>query len=450
MDKYDNNNLIISIVIPVRNDVENLKKCLRAIMKSSYTHYECIIVDDGSIDETPTVAQRFPVKLIKLSKSHGPAYARNKGAAFARGEILFFIDADIIIYPDILAKVADTFAKHPDIDALIGSYDDDPGDDSFISQYKNLFHHYVHQISSEKACTFWSGCGAMRREIFFEFGGFDTSYKRPAIEDIELGFRLASDGHKILLQKQIQVKHLKRWTFWGLIKTDVFDRGVPWTKLLLRDRTFPKDLNLKISQRISVILSYLILLSAGILALFFIIPSFVLLLNLILVLICYQAYILNVSQRPVIIWTLTAYILFIGSFLFMSFSNISFLPYWGLFSAFILAIALMLMEVSNLLYKFLIAYKDQILTICIFYAMIITSITAIYYHVFLLLPLLILIILILLNHKFYKFYIQKRGFIFALMVIPMHVVYYLYSGISLILGTIAYFFGKKMKYHTSA
>jgi glycosyltransferase involved in cell wall biosynthesis len=308
-------------------------------MQSTYPHYECIIVDDGSTDETPQVAQQFQVKMIKLSRSHGPAYARNQGAKAASGEILFFIDADIIVYPDTLSKVADTFEKRPDIDALIGSYDDDPGDSSFISQYKNLFHHYVHQISSEEAGTFWTGCGAIRRKVFLAFGGFDTSYKRPAIEDIELGFRLAAGGHKILLQKLIQVKHLKRWTFWGLIKTDVFDRGVPWTKLMLRDRTFPMDLNLKISQRISVILSYLMIFSLMTSAIFFRIP--------------------------------------------------------------ILALSLIVLFV------------------------------------------LMMATLVLINHRFYKFFLAKRGFLFTVKMIPMHVLYYLYSGFSLILGMFAYAIEKK-------
>ncbi len=144
-----------------------------------------------------------------------------------------------------------------DIDAVIGSYDDRPGHPSFISQYKNLFHHYVHQNSNVNANTFWAACGAVRREVFLEVGGFDERYVKPAIEDIELGSRLIQSDYKILLQKHIQVKHLKRWTFWGLFKADVFNRGVPWTQLMLRDKVFPNDLNLRSSQRFCVAWIYL-------------------------------------------------------------------------------------------------------------------------------------------------------------------------------------------------
>src|SRR5262249_20071427 len=58
---------------------------------------------------------------------------------------------------------------------------------------------------------------------------------------------------------ELSVKHLKKWTFWGLVKSDVFDRGVPWTELILRDRHMPNDLNLQLSQRVSVALVFVLL-----------------------------------------------------------------------------------------------------------------------------------------------------------------------------------------------
>ena len=81
----------------------------------------------------------------------------------------------------------------------------------------------------------------------------------PAIEDIELGYRLRMAGRKVILDKELQVTHLKRWTFWGLLKTDILDRGIPWTELILRDRYMPNDLNLELSQRVSVALAFLLL-----------------------------------------------------------------------------------------------------------------------------------------------------------------------------------------------
>lgn len=248
---------IISIVIPAYNDANHLRKCLLSVSRSTYTDYECIVVDDASTDEAVAVAKEFAGKVLELNRNRGPSFARNEGAGAASGDILFFIDADIEIYGDTLSKIALSFDNRLDIDAVIGSYDDRPGHLSFIAQYKNLFHHYVHQNSNVNANTFWAACGAVRREVFLEVGGFDERYVKPAIEDIELGSRLIQSDYKILLQKHIQVKHLKRWTFWGLFKADVFNRGVPWTQLMLRDKVFPNDLNLRSSQRFCVAWIYL-------------------------------------------------------------------------------------------------------------------------------------------------------------------------------------------------
>lgn len=94
---------------------------------------------------------------------------------------------------DAVDRVAMVFKREPDIAALFGSYDDNPGETTFLSQYRNLLHHFVHQQGCEDASTFWAGCGAIRREVFLSIGGFDEGYVRPAIEDIEL--ELASAGN---------------------------------------------------------------------------------------------------------------------------------------------------------------------------------------------------------------------------------------------------------------
>ena len=58
--------------------------------------------------------------------------------------------------------------------------------------------------------------------------------------------------------RTIQVKHLKAWTFRGMLTTDVLDRAIPWTELILRNSEMPRDLNLSISQRISVALAFVL------------------------------------------------------------------------------------------------------------------------------------------------------------------------------------------------
>jgi GT2 family glycosyltransferase len=135
---------------------------------------------------------------------------------------------------------------------VFGSYDDQPRDKGLVSQYRNLLHHYVHQTANCDASTFWAGCGAVRRSVFTEVGGFHENF-RPicSIDDIELGYRLRRAGHRILLDKDLQGTHLKRWTLWSVISTDITHRAIPWARLVIESKNAPNDLNLKITPTLS-------------------------------------------------------------------------------------------------------------------------------------------------------------------------------------------------------
>ena len=165
------------------------------------------------------------------------------------------------MHPDALAIAATELKNDPGLSAVFGSYDDQPGHGSFLSQYRNLFHHWVHQTGNEEASTFWTGCGAIRRDVFIEMGGFSPAYGGPSIEDIELGTRLHRSGYRIRLLKTMLGTHMKNWTFWNLIRTDIFHRGVPWMGLLLRERRAPNDLNLGLGSRVATLLAGLLGLS---------------------------------------------------------------------------------------------------------------------------------------------------------------------------------------------
>lgn len=247
--------MFLSIIIPVYNAGETLRSCLEHLFRSDIDDFECIVVDDGSTDESAAIARDFNVKLVGAHARGGPAQARNLGARASRGEVLLFVDADVWVQPGTLRRVREFFEENPSVSALFGSYDDEPYHRNFISQYKNLLHTFVHQTARSDASTFWTGCGAIRREAFLELGGFDELRDRPACEDVELGFRLKLAGHSIRLDPSLQVKHLKRWTFWRLVQTDIWERSLPWTEAILRHRFMPNDLNLQTGQRLSVALT---------------------------------------------------------------------------------------------------------------------------------------------------------------------------------------------------
>ena len=252
--------LTLSVIIPVHNGGDKFRCCLASVAAAVPAPAEIIVVADGDSDGAWRAAEEFGARIVRLAETGGPARARNAGAQAARSELLVFFDADVVVAPDALAQIADAFAGEPGLAAVFGSYDDAPAETNFLSQYKNLFHHYVHQTSRAEASTFWAGCGAVRREIFLAVGGFDETYRQPSIEDIELGYRLRRAGHAIRLRPSLQVKHLKRWTAGSLLRADVALRAVPWTELIQRDKQFINDLNLTWSARAAVMLAYLALL----------------------------------------------------------------------------------------------------------------------------------------------------------------------------------------------
>ena len=245
----------LSIITPVYNSPGHLADCLAAVLAQTGADTEIIVVDDASTDDTVAVAARLGVRVVGLPTNSGPAAARNYGAQHARGEVLFFVDADVVIAPGAVEKVRRTFAERPDVAALFGSYDETPRASGLVSRYRNLLHHFVHQNGSVEASTFWAGCGAIRRSVFQEIGGFDAlRFPRPSIEDIELGVRLRRAGHTILLDKTLQGTHLKRWGFVSMIRTDITRRAVPWARLILEADATPATLNLAWDQRVSAAL----------------------------------------------------------------------------------------------------------------------------------------------------------------------------------------------------
>lgn len=242
-----------TVIVPAYNPGKGLEHCLEALAQSTYQHFDVLVVDDGSTESIKPPVERFGYQYLRIDGPVGPSRARNLGVRETKSEFVVFIDADVCVHPDTIERMAQNFAKDKDLAAVIGTYDDSPADPGFLSQYRNMFHHYTHCQSAGQVTTFWSGCGAMRRDVFIKYGGFDEQrYRCPAIEDIELGTWVTADGGRIVLDQKIQCKHLKRWSFSNMVKTDIFQRGIPWIDLMLRSGKVAKTLNVTGSQRLSV------------------------------------------------------------------------------------------------------------------------------------------------------------------------------------------------------
>ena len=187
----------------------------------------------------------------------GPALARNLGAQRSSGDVLVFVDADVIVDPDALARIRLLMSDPAGPDVVFGAYDADPADPGLVSRYRNLLHHHVHNESAGPAETFWAGLGAIRRGHFEALGGFDAlRFRRPSVEDIELGSRLRANGARIVLDPEIEGKHLKRWTLAGMLRVDHAYRARPWARLLIESPARPPAvLNLTRRRRLSSAMS---------------------------------------------------------------------------------------------------------------------------------------------------------------------------------------------------
>ena len=247
----------LTVVMPVLNGRELLPRSVGALEASTLerNRWELLVVDDGSTDDSAGWARGRGHRVVQVPDGpRGPAYARNLGAEDARGGVLAFVDADVCVHQDALGRMLSVLDDHGEVGAVFGSYDDAPPDPGFPSQYRNLYHRWVHLRGAGEAETFWAGCGAVRAPVFAEVGGFDhRRFPRPQIEDIELGYRIRDAGWRILLDPSIQGTHLKRWTAPAMVRTDLLDRGVPWMRLLLADPR-PDALNVNRGERLRVAL----------------------------------------------------------------------------------------------------------------------------------------------------------------------------------------------------
>ena len=244
-----------SFVVPFHRGLSSLARCLDALSPLP-ADSELIIAADGALDDCRPLAGRYGARLLELPGPSGPAVSRNAAAAAAAGDVLVFVDADVIVSRAGLSRIARVFAEHPRTAAVFGSYDDEPADPGFVSQYKNLSHAFVHRASAGTARTFWAGFGAVRRDAFNAVGGFDERFDRPSVEDIDLGYRLTAGGYEVLLDPALSASHLKRWTIGAAIASDVRDRGIPWTQLTWRYGGVHDGLNLRRECRLSVVLAY--------------------------------------------------------------------------------------------------------------------------------------------------------------------------------------------------
>lgn len=203
-----------------------------------------VVVDDGSFDGTAAAAEAAGAWVLRPEDAPiGPGRARDlavrrigqAAGAAPPAAVVAVVDADVVVHPDAFGLLIDELERDPGVVAAFGAYDERPPAPAVASRYANLRHHFTHQQAGGEAVTFWAGLGVVRRDAWEGVGGFGSRYERPAIEDIDLGRRLVAAGGRIRCVPAAQATHHKAWTLRQLWRTDVFQRALPWSRLIVNE-----------------------------------------------------------------------------------------------------------------------------------------------------------------------------------------------------------------------
>lgn len=198
-----------SIIVPAYNEVAVIGDCVRAIGEQSVPReaYEIIVVDDASQDETSQVAESAGADVVFQIDHGGAAAARNAGLQVARGDLILFTDADCFPSSSWLARMINPFSD-PEVVGTKGTYRTDQR--SLIARLAQLeFEFRYERMAALPQIDFIDTyAAAYRRDVLMEEGGFDRAYAAATVEDVDLSFRLAQRGYRMIFVPDAWVKHI--------------------------------------------------------------------------------------------------------------------------------------------------------------------------------------------------------------------------------------------------
>ena len=136
----------VTVIVPVYRGGAAFEQCLASLVQADPPADRILVVADGGLEADRNTAEAFGLEVVSTPAAGGPGGARNRGAQHADTDLLFFVDADVTLAHDGIGRVREVFTAHPEVDAVFGSYDDEPAAPNFLSQYKNLLHHHVRSV----------------------------------------------------------------------------------------------------------------------------------------------------------------------------------------------------------------------------------------------------------------------------------------------------------------
>ena len=244
---------LYSVIVPAYQAVATIGQCLDALNAQTMarTQYEIVVVDDGSTDDTAQVAERKGADRVLRCPHRGPAAARNAGIDAARGHVILLTDADCEPQPDWLALMLQPFVD-PEVAGVKGSYI--THQTAVVPRLAQCEFEERYDLQERRPTIDFvdSYAAAFRTSVLRVAGGFDPVFTRANNEDVELSYRLARLGHKLVFVRRAQVAHRHVATWRGYFRTKR-RRGF-WRMLVyrihpgkaLRDSYTPQTLKLQI------------------------------------------------------------------------------------------------------------------------------------------------------------------------------------------------------------
>lgn len=195
----------VSIIIPTYNRGHFLKKAIDSVLEQSYPHYELIVVDDGSEDQTPELVAGYGDRFRYIrQQNRGPAGARNRGVQAARYGLLAFLDSDDRFARDKLAIQVQAMQENPD--RLISHTGETWFRNGSILNQKNRHKKNSGDIFNQslELCAVGMSTVMLHREIFERYGLFDEDF--PCCEDYELWLRVSARQEFLLVDEPLTIK----------------------------------------------------------------------------------------------------------------------------------------------------------------------------------------------------------------------------------------------------
>ena len=202
------------MIVPVRDGEPTIAACLDAILATDYPpdRREILVVDNGSSDGTADQVQARPVRYLREAR-RGVSYARNRGIAESRGEILVFVDADCLVEPDWLAELVRPF-KDPEVGAVAGDLQHVPPRTAAERQAARLLGNWQRFAFNSNPSYPITANAAYRRQVLERIGGFDPHMTRA--QDVELGLRFQQrSGRRLAYAEHATALHRNRTTQLG-------------------------------------------------------------------------------------------------------------------------------------------------------------------------------------------------------------------------------------------